>query len=119
MLAASSTLFGAVVLIPLAIADPPSAAPGWQAVSSLAALTVLGTAFAQLVLFRMLRLHGSSRTSLVTYVMPIMALAYGALLLGEPITSRCSPGSCLILAGVAIGSGKLGLARLRRSAEPV
>ena len=82
--------------------------------SSLAALTVLGTAFAQLVLFRMLRLHGSSRTTLVTYIMPVMALAYGALLLGEPITTPMLAGLVLILAGVAIGSGKVGLARLRR-----
>ncbi len=79
----------------------------------MAALTVLGTAFAQLVLYRMLRLHGSARLSLVTYLMPIMALGYGALLLSEPITGAMAGGLVLILAGVALGSGKVRLARRR------
>jgi drug/metabolite transporter (DMT)-like permease len=118
VLAASSTLFGALVLIPFAALDPPTAAPGWKAVASLAALTVLGTAFAQLVLYRMLRLHGSARTSLVTYLMPIMALGYGALLLSEPITTAMIGGLVLILAGVALASGKLLFTRRRRELEP-
>ena len=54
------------------------------------ALTLLGTAFAQLVLYRMLALHGSARLSLVTYLMPGFALLYGALILDEQLTSRCS-----------------------------
>jgi drug/metabolite transporter (DMT)-like permease len=118
VLAASSTLFGALVLIPFAAIDLPTGAPGWKAVGSLAALSVLGTAFAQLVLYRMLRLHGSARTSLVTYVMPIFALAYGALLLGEPITTPMIAGLALILAGVALGSGAVGLVRRRRATAP-
>jgi drug/metabolite transporter (DMT)-like permease len=118
VLAASSTLFGALVLLPLAVVSPPTHAPGWKAVASLAALTVLGTAFAQLVLYRMIRLHGSARTSLVTYLMPIMALGYGALLLDEPITEPIVAALGLILAGVAIGSGGLRLTRLRRAVDP-
>jgi drug/metabolite transporter (DMT)-like permease len=116
VLAASSTLFGALVLIPFAAIDPPTQVPGWHAIAALTALTVLGTAFAQLVLYRMLRLHGSSRTTLVTYLMPIMALGYGALLLNEPITGAMIGGLALILGGVALGSGKLRLARRRAAA---
>jgi drug/metabolite transporter (DMT)-like permease len=117
VLAASSTLFGALVLLPLAAFTPPTHGPGWQSLSSLAALTILGTAFAQLVLYRMLRLHGSARTSLVTYLMPIMALGYGALLLNEPITGPMLAGLGLILGGVAVGSGAVALTRLRRAFE--
>jgi drug/metabolite transporter (DMT)-like permease len=118
VLAASSTLFGALVLIPFAAIDLPTAAPGWKAIGSLAALTVLGTALAQLILYRMLRLHGSARTSLVTYLMPIMALGYGALLLGESITLPMLGGLALILAGVALGSGGVQLMRRRRAPAP-
>ena len=50
------------------------------------ALTLLGTALAQLILYRMLALHGSARLSLVTYLMPGFALLYGALLLDEELT---------------------------------
>jgi drug/metabolite transporter (DMT)-like permease len=68
---------------------------------------VLGTAFAQLILFRVLRLHGSARLSLVTYLMPPVALFYGALLLEEPVRPEAVGGLALILAGVAVGSGKM------------
>jgi drug/metabolite transporter (DMT)-like permease len=37
--------------------------------------------------------------------MPGFALAYGALLLDEPITAAALGGLALILAGVALGSG--------------
>ena len=47
----------------------------------------------QLLLFRVLRLHGSRKLSIVTYLMPAFAVAYGALLLDEPSRPRCSPGS--------------------------
>jgi drug/metabolite transporter (DMT)-like permease len=116
-LATTSMLFAALILLPLAALQPPSGSPSLKALGSLAALTLLGTAFAQLVLYRMLRLHGSARTSLVTYLMPIFALAYGALLLSEPITTPMLAGLALILAGVAIGSGAVGLTRLRRAFE--
>ena len=67
--------------------------PAWRRSASLLALTLAGTALAQLVLFRMLALHGSARLSLVTYLMPGFALVYGALILDETITAGRSAGS--------------------------
>ena len=49
------------------------------------------------------------------HLMPGFALAYGALLLDEPVTAAALGGLALILAGVALGSGALG-ERLRRRA---
>jgi drug/metabolite transporter (DMT)-like permease len=77
----------------------------------LAALTLFGTALAQLILYRALRHHGAARTSLVTYLMPPIALFYGAILLDERITAATIGGLALILVGVALGSGALRLAR--------
>ncbi|MBA3365437.1 MAG: DMT family transporter [Actinobacteria bacterium] len=105
VLATASMIGGALVLLPFAAAQVPDAMPGWSALASVAALGVLGTALAQLVLFRMLRLHGSSRTSLVTFLLPPTALLYGALFLDEPLTLAALSGLALILAGVALGSG--------------
>jgi drug/metabolite transporter (DMT)-like permease len=117
VLATTNTLIGGLLLLPFAIVQWPEQAPGWKAIASLFALALLGTSFAQLILFRMLRLHGPARTSLVTYLMPGFALFYGALLLDEPITVSTLAGLVLILAGVALGSG---LARpLRRREEAV
>jgi drug/metabolite transporter (DMT)-like permease len=91
--------------VPFVLAQLPSQAPGGKAIGSLLALAVVGTALAQLVLFRLLGTAGARRTSLVTYLMPVFALAYGAVLLGEPVTTSAVLGLVLILGGVALGSG--------------
>lgn len=54
--------------------------------------------------------------SLVTYLMPAFALAYGALLLDEPVTWAALGGFALILLGVALGSGALRSRRRERAA---
>ena len=111
-LAAASMLGGALALLPLALAQ--SARPGARLeVRSRRspALTLAGTVLAQLILFRAIRLHGSARTSLVTYLMPPIALVYGAVLLDEPVTAASLGGLALILVGVALGSGAVLFAR--------
>ena len=107
VLAAASMTGGALVLLPIALFQLPDEVPSGEAIGSVIALAVLGTALAQLVLYRMLRLHGSSRLSLVTYLLPPIALFYGALLLDEPVRPDAVGGLVLILAGVAVGSGKM------------
>jgi len=111
VLAAGSMLVGAVILLPFALFRLPETAPGWEATASLLALTLAGTAFAQLVLFRMLALHGSARLALVTYLMPGFAIVYGAVLLEEAITIAMLAGLALILGGVALASGAVRLPR--------
>ena len=105
VLATSSMLYGALVLLPLALFQLPDHAPGWKPVASLLALAIGGTAIAQLVLFRMLRLFGAARVSLVTYLLPVTALIYGAAILDEPLRPSMLGGLGLILGGVALGSG--------------
>jgi drug/metabolite transporter (DMT)-like permease len=110
-LATASLTGGAIVLLPLALLSVPEHAPGWKSTTSLVALTLLGTALAQLILYRSLRYHGAARTSLVTYLMPPVALFYGWPLLDEHITTATAAGLVLILGGVALGSGAVGLSR--------
>ena len=97
----------------------PDEAPSWEAVASVAALTILGTAIAQLVFFHMLPLYGNRRISFVAYVMPAFAIAYGALFLSEPITGPMMIGLGLILMGVALGSGLLLSSRQPKTVEEV
>jgi drug/metabolite transporter (DMT)-like permease len=110
-LAAASVVYGTVLLLPLALFQLPGHVPGWKALGSAVALGVAGTGIAQLILFRMLRLHGAARTSLVTYLLPPIALVYGITLLGEPLTAEEIGGMVLILVGVAFGSGVVRLPR--------
>ncbi len=117
VLATGSMLAGGLFLLPLALVQFPSHAPDAEAVASVLALTVLGTALAQLILFRMLRLFGSRRLSLVTYVIPGFAVFYGAAFLDEPVSPAALGGLALILAGVALASGAQFL-RGRAQEEP-
>ncbi|MGH3134791.1 MAG: DMT family transporter [Gaiellaceae bacterium] len=106
VLAAGSMLAGGLLLVPVSLFQLPSHAPDAATIGSLLGLTILGTAFAQLVLFRTLRLFGSRRLSLVTYLIPGFAVVYGAALLDEPVTAAALGGLVLILAGVALASGE-------------
>jgi drug/metabolite transporter (DMT)-like permease len=111
VLAAGSMLVGGLVLTPFALFQLPDAVPSWEATASVLALSLAGTALAQLVLFRVLALHGSARLSLVTYLMPAFALVYGMAFLDEQLTASMVVGLALILGGVALASG---VVRLRR-----
>ena len=113
VLATGAMTAAAVTLLPFALVQAPTSRPETDAILSLLALALLGTAFAQLVLYRMLNNFGARSVSLVTYLMPGFALVYGAALLDEAITVAALGGLGLILAGVALGSGVL-----RRSATP-
>jgi drug/metabolite transporter (DMT)-like permease len=117
VLAASSMFVGGLVLVPFALVQLPDHAPGWKSVGSLFGLAIGGTAVAQLILFRMLRLFGAARLSLVTYLIPVFALFYGSLILDEPLRASMLGGLALILCGVALGSGLLRPHR-RVAAEP-
>jgi drug/metabolite transporter (DMT)-like permease len=117
-LATASILAAAVFTLPFSLVQLPQHAPGWKSLGSAAALGILGTGAAQLVLFRMLRLHGAARTSLVTYLLPPTALFYGAVFLGEPVTAAEAGGLALILLGVALGSGLLRPSERAAAVEP-
>ena len=119
VLAAGGMLVGGLLLLPIALVQLPDEAPSWEAVASVAALTILGTAIAQLVFFHMLPLYGNRRISFVAYVMPAFAIAYGALFLSEPITGPMMIGLGLILMGVALGSGLLLSSRQPKTVEEV
>ena len=113
-LAAVSMTVAAVVLVPFALASLPSHAPGWKPVGSGVVLGLLGTAVAQILSYRMIRLYGSSRSVLVAYMLPAFALLYGAVFLSESLTWQKLAGLLLILGGVGLGSGVWQVRRRRQ-----
>jgi drug/metabolite transporter (DMT)-like permease len=113
----ASVLAAAVVLLPFALVQLPNEMPSWKALGSVAALGIAGTALALLFFYAMLNRYGASRSSLVTYLLPPFALFYGVVFLDERMTLNAVLGLLLILAGVALGSGFMQLAR-RRAAAP-
>jgi drug/metabolite transporter (DMT)-like permease len=111
VLAATSMSFAFLILLPLAAATPPDGLPGWKPLGSAAALGLLGTALAQILSYRMIRLYGSARSVLVAYLLPAFALLYGFVFLHESLTVEKLAGLVLITGGVALGAGALRHAR--------
>jgi drug/metabolite transporter (DMT)-like permease len=95
---------GALLAVPFAVATPPTHAPGLRSVLSLLVLGALGTALAFVIFYRLIAEVGAGRAALVTYLVPPLSLAYGALLLGETITAAAVAGLLLILGGVGLAA---------------
>src|SRR5438876_694552 len=117
VVALASTSIAALVALPVGAAQAPSEMPGWKTIGSVVALGVPGTALAYLLFFALIGGPGAAYASLVTYLIPPIALAYGAVFLGERFGAAALGGLALILAGVALGSGTVPLARRRREAS--
>lgn len=86
--------------------DHMPSAPAWGA---LIALGVLCTGIAYVIYFRLIDRAGPSRALTVTFMIPVFAIVYGVLLLGEQVTSWMLLCGLVILAGTALSSGLLKL----------
>ena len=104
MLAGSSLL-----LLPAAalLERPWRAVPGIDSLAAVAALALVGTAVAYLLYFRLLARVGPVNLLLVTFLLPVVALALGAIFLGEGVQPAELVGFALILAGLAAIDGRL------------
>jgi drug/metabolite transporter (DMT)-like permease len=111
--ALAALTFATLALVPFALFQLPGHFPSWEVTGSLLALGVGGTGVAYVLYYALLAGAGASRSILITYLVPAIALAYGVLLLGEPLTLAAIGGLALVLAGVALGTGFVGLARRR------
>jgi drug/metabolite transporter (DMT)-like permease len=100
-IAAWSQLFAALVLLPPALAFPPSGPVTPVVVANLLGLALLCSAVAYLLYFRLIRDIGPTRTATLTLIMPAFGIVWGAVLLGESITLTMLAGAALIVAGVA------------------
>src|SRR5438128_862622 len=103
-----------VCLLPFAAFQLPSRFPSLGVTAAVLALSIGGTGFAYVLYYALLAGAGASRSILVTYLVPALALGYGAVFLGEPVTTPAVAGLALVLAGVALGTGALRPWRQRR-----
>jgi drug/metabolite transporter (DMT)-like permease len=113
VVAFATTAIATVAALPAAVIQAPSHAPNWKTIGSVIVLGIPGTALAYLLFFGLVAGAGAAYASLVTYLIPPIALAYGAIFLGERFGAAAFGGLALILAGVALGTGALGVERLR------
>lgn len=73
------------------------------------ALGILCTGVAYVVYFRLIERAGPARALTVTFLIPVFAVAYGVLLLGESITLWMLLCGLVILLGTTLSSGLLKL----------
>ncbi len=112
--------FAAAITVPLAlVVDRPWAEvhPAPVAFLAVAWLGVLGSGLAYLCYFTILRHWGSMRTSMTSYLLPVVGIAAGALALGESVTANRVGGTALVAAGIAIVSSPRALRRLAGGRE--
>ncbi len=99
-----SVAAAALLTLPFALADLPDHAPGARAVAAIIVLGVGGTAIAFVLYYRLIAELGAGQATLVSYLVPPLSLAYGAVLLDESVTVAALVGLVLILAGVALAA---------------
>jgi drug/metabolite transporter (DMT)-like permease len=111
---ALGTMITATLLIaPLGLLQLPSEAPGWKSTASVVALGTVGSGLAYILYFAIVLGAGASRAILITYLVPGMALVYGAIFLDEEVTLVALAGLALVLVGIALGTGGVRLGRRR------
>lgn len=107
VIATMTQLGAAVALLPLLPLSVPSTMPSTTIMLAVLALALFSTSLAYLLYFRLLQNIGASKALTVTYLVPVFAMLWGSLFLGEAITVAMILGCCLILLGTAIANGLL------------
>lgn len=82
-------------------------------------LGFLNTFIAYLLFYTVIAHLGAARTTMITYVIPVVAVTLGALVLNEQIDARMILGAALIMAGIALVNLRLGNFWRRREVVPV
>jgi drug/metabolite transporter (DMT)-like permease len=102
-----------LALLPIAVTRLPNGTPSLEVTGAVLTLGIGGTGVAYILYYGLIARAGASRSILVTYLVPALALGYGVVLLGEPLTAAAVAGLALVLTGVALGTGALRLGRRR------
>lgn len=99
-----SQLGAALVIMPMLPFTIPLQTPSFQVVLSVLALAILSTAAAYILYFRLIQNVGSTKALTVTYLIPLFAMLWGALILNEVVTPSMMVGCGLVLLGTAIAN---------------
>ena len=99
----ASLVVTAVLYAPAGIATMPSSLSA-ATIGSVVVLAVACTVAAFLVFFALIREVGPSRSTLITYVNPLVAVLLGVAILSEPFTLGIAVGMPLILLGSVLGT---------------
>jgi len=101
----ASLVVTALLYAPAGMVTMPAALSA-QTVASVAVLALVCTVAAFLLFFALIREVGPSRTTVITYVNPLVAVLLGVALLSEPFTPGIAVGMPLILVGSVLATSR-------------
>jgi drug/metabolite transporter (DMT)-like permease len=123
LVALASTGVSTLAVLPVGVVQAPAEAWHGETIAAILVLGFVGTGIAYLLFFALIQRAGANYATLVTYLVPPIALAYGAIFLDESFAAVAYGALALILAGVALATGSVRLASLRvgraEAREPV
>jgi drug/metabolite transporter (DMT)-like permease len=108
--AAGQVACAALILLPVAaVVDAPWGlpVPSVAAGASLLGVGLLSTALGYILYFRLLASAGPTNLVLVTFLIPVSAILFGVVLLGEALAARHVAGMALIGLGLAAIDGRV------------
>jgi drug/metabolite transporter (DMT)-like permease len=101
--ALTQVLVSSALLVPLsAMFGRPDGMPSAEAIGSLAALGFGGTAIAFVLYYWLVSRAGPQQTVAVTYLVPVAAIVYGAVILDEHVPLLAIVGIAITIAGQAV-----------------
>ena len=103
--ATGSLFFAALMLALPAALLWPAQMPGLRAWGSLLLLAVFCSALAYILYFRLMLRIGPSNTIAVTFLVPLFAVLWGYVFLGEVFTLKMALGCAVVLLGTALALG--------------
>src|SRR5204863_2618908 len=101
--ASGQLIMATALLLPFAVATSATSGLELSVRRALAigALGVIGTGLAYLLNYHIIADVGATRASVVTYIIPVVAVTVGIVVLDEPFEWRLVYGGLLIVAGLA------------------
>lgn len=103
--AAGNQVGALLCLLPFGLWAWPAQMPSSTAWVNLALLAVVCTGVAYILYFRLMARVGPTQAVTVTFLIPVFAVLWGALFLGEALTLPMLGGGALILSGTALALG--------------
>jgi drug/metabolite transporter (DMT)-like permease len=95
-----------LLLAPFVATDPMQL--DLDVVGAVLTLGVLGTGLAYLLYYALIRDVGATTASMVTYLIPVVAVALGVAVLGEDLHWNVFVGAAIVIGGVALAEGRFG-----------
>ena len=94
----------AAVITPVVARDAPALTG--PVVGAVLALGAGGTGVAYLLYYRLIQDVGATTASMVTYVIPVVAVVLGVVVRDEPVTANVVVGAAIVIAAVALAEGR-------------